>query len=164
MHEYYKTYLTNNPIKDFDDINTNELNIASKDEIVCGTSNKPLIGTHSLETCFSIILSSENTNYTLCHVLNNYQLLLNEMLKNFTSSKQIDVTIIPGFYTTIEKINEVISYLKTTYPYHKFNISIQNLGHYKSPEYNTIDFAYDTRTGEYLKPNYDEILTNERMR
>lgn len=166
MKSYYDLNPNNLPLKEDDNIDLNLINIANMNEIVFSTPSRPLIGTYALATCVGIIITDDNGNYSLGHILNNYDLLIHEMLKKMQNINPIKIILIPGIYTTNQKLKEIIKFLNICQKIlnYNFEIQIKDLRNFKNRRFHSIEFAFDTRTKEYLKPNYDELILQNRRR
>lgn len=166
MKSYYDLHPTNLPPEKESTIKLEEIRIANMNEIVFASDNHPIIGTYALATCVGIIMTDNKGNYCLGHILNDYDILINDMLKPMQNKENISVTIIPGTYTTPEKLEEIITFLNNRemfLPYN-FAITIKKLKHFENQKFHSIEFAYDTTKNEFIKPNYDDLIFSNRRR
>ena len=155
-----ETYYENNldKPKDISNVNFDLLAVASMNEYVLASTDKPILGTTALASCTGIIIYDKNGNYSLGHLSTNYKNVIEGMVNNIDKNSKIKVIIIPGFYTTPRKIYEIKEFLKLDYAEHDFEIEIKILNEYINKEFTSIEFAFDTRTEEFIMPNYNEYF------
>ena len=146
--------------KEIDDIDFDLLITASMNKYVCSSKEHPILGTYALATCIGIIIYDDYGNFNLAHIASEYELIIKRMVKNMKNTNPIKVIIIPGYYTRVETIYEIIEYLKSreNFLYYDFEIEIKILKNYINEELPSIEFAFDTRTKEFIKPDYDKYL------
>ncbi len=166
MESYYDLNSQNLPLKLEDNISLNNINIASMNEVVYATPENPIIGAYALATCLGIIITDGHGHYALGHILNDYDLLIHKMLKQMENTNALKVSLIPGKNTTKNKLEEIIKHLSNhkKFLYYDFEIEIKDLRNYENQRFHSIEFAYNTKTNEYLKPNYDELILSNRRR
>ncbi len=82
-------------------------NIAGMDQVVVSTSDKPIIGTQALDTCFGILLYDRKNKFGICGHADPYNTfgIIVEMLKQIPESTEgiIEYTIVPGYRTMKQK-------------------------------------------------------------
>ncbi len=137
------------------------LAIAGMNEYVLSSLDKPVIGTYALASCMGILIKDNDGNYALAHIIDNYEGMLLEMIKKLSNTGPMKAIIIPGFYTRDEQIEKLISFLKNKdyFLLYDFEIKVQKLPGFKNSAYESIEFGFDTRTGEFIKLDYDKILS-----
>ena len=82
-------------------------NIADMDQVVVSTSDKPIIGTQALDTCFGILLYDRKNKFGICGHADPYNTfgIIVEMLKQIPESTEgiIEYTIVPGYRAMKQK-------------------------------------------------------------
>lgn len=82
-------------------------NIAGMDQVVVSTSDKPIIGTQALDTCFGILLYDRKNKFGICGHADPYNTfgIIVEMLKQIPESTEgiIEYTIVPGYRAMKQK-------------------------------------------------------------
>ena len=83
-------------------------NIADMDQVVVSTSDKPIIGTQALDTCFGILFYDRKNKFGICGHADPKSIfgIVVEMLKQIPSTTEgnVEYTIVPG-YRAIEQHN-----------------------------------------------------------
>ena len=107
--------------------------IAKMNELV-ETDNTNIIGTFGLATCSALILYDKNKT-VLGHITIDFKPLIRDMVKHFEPGI-IGAIIVPGEYTTLDNIQDVIAFLNNHHEFFKndFNITIKNL-----PDFNSLE-------------------------
>lgn len=160
MNTYYDFHKNKNKLKEIDEINLELMKTAEMNTYVKATTEKPILGTYGLGPCLGLIISDEK-NYCLGHIGTEYQDIILRMFKEM-QTENIKITIIPGTLTTLSKINEIKNYIKL-FPYN-IECELKDLGAYTNKQCEGIEFAYDTRTNEFLKPDFDKYIEMKRGR
>lgn len=160
LEKYYHHDKEKRNIKLTDNIDLSLLNAISMNEYTFATKEKPIIGTYALASCLGIIIGDNHGNYAIAHILNDYDKIIKSMLKGMVNDSILKVILIPGYDTRTSKIYEIIEYLKSrdNFFLYDFDIEIKNLSNYINEETESIEFAFDIRTKEFVKPNYNEYL------
>lgn len=158
-----QTYYDNNrkiKIKENDPVDFDLISVANMYEYVVSTKERPIIGTYGLATCVGILINDDSDTYVLGHIISSYEDMLKNIISNMNQSKPIKIILIPGHDTVMSKLEEIITFLKTkeNFPNTEFNIKIQNLQEYLDLKTESIEFAFDTRTKEFIKPDYNELF------
>lgn len=166
MKSYYDLNPSSLPPEKESQVDLEQIKIAGMNEIVIATDDYPIIGTYALATCVGIIITDKRGTYALGHILNDYDILIKEMLKPMQNKNPLSVTLIPGTKTSKEKLEEIIKFLnnRKIFLTYDFDIEIKNLKHFENGRFHSIEFAYDTSKQEFLKPNYDELILSNRRR
>ena len=133
--------------------------IAKMNELV-ETDNTNIIGTFGLATCSALILYDKNKT-VLGHITIDFKPLIRDMVKHFEPGI-IGAIIVPGEYTTLDNIQDVIAFLNNHHEFFKndFNITIKNLPDFINPGY-SVEFGFNPQTKEFIHLNFDEIWKGE---
>lgn len=86
------------------------------------------------------------------------------VLRDMQDKNEFKVIIVPGIYTTVGKINEITEFLKNELYYagYDFDIEVKNLENYLNRNSYSIEFAFDTRCGKFIRPNYNKICYRKK--
>ena len=100
LNDYYKAINESNEL-------ITHSNIAGMDQVVVSTSDKPIIGTQALDTCFGILLYDRKNKFGICGHADPYNTfgIIVEMLKQIPESTEgiIEYTIVPGYRAMKQK-------------------------------------------------------------
>ena len=160
MEKYFEPN-DNLKIKDIDDINSTDLSIAGMYEYTIN-NDKKLLGTYGLATCIAIIMENEFGKTILCHAGRNFENIIKEIFDNFNKEDKLRVIIIPGLDTYVSLLQQLLFYIKSKFRNYMIDIQIVKLQEYCDEKRNGIEFAYNTLTKEFLKPDYTKILGEGR--
>lgn len=163
MKKFYEEYPNNKPLKNYDELDA-DLEVASPNEVVYASDEAPIIGTYNLKNGIAVILINGDSEYALGHFTNDFNLSIYSMLTNINLTPPLKIIIIPGSNILSQVITDLITFLKNknNVMLYNFEVEVNNLQDYDNPEKTGIGFAYDTRTQNYLKPNYIEMLSPRR--
>lgn len=168
LHDYYQT------INESDELIAHS-NIACMDQVVVSTSDKPIIGTQALDTCFGILLYDRKNKFGICgHAdpKNIFNIVI-EMLKKIPSTTEGDIeyTIISGYraieqknFKGIQEIQDILRNYVVINPKIKFT-SLKTSLNSKMPDgLLCYDFAFDTKSGKDVTNIVFKNYTEEQNR
>ena len=152
LNDYYQTINESNEL-------IAHSNIAGMDQVVVSTSDKPIIGTQALDTCFGILLYDRKNKFGICgHAdpKNIFNIVI-EMLKQIPSTTEGDIEyiIISGYraieqhnFKGIEEIQDILRNYVAINPKINFT-SLKTPLNPKMPNgLLCYDFAFDTESGK----------------
>ena len=152
LNDYYQTINESNEL-------IAHSNIAGMDQVVVSTSDKPIIGTQALDTCFGILLYDRKNKFGICgHAdpKNIFNIVI-EMLKQIPSTTEGDIEyiIISGYraieqhnFKGIEEIQDILRNYVAINPKIKFT-SLKTPLNPKMPNgLLCYEFAFDTESGK----------------
>ena len=134
-------------------------NIADMDQVVVSTSDKPIIGTQALDTCFGILLYDRKNKFGICGHADPHSIfgIVVEMLKQISSTTEgnIEYTIIPGYraieqhnFKDVEEIQDILrNYMSVVNPKIHFTSLKTPLNPSMPKGLLCYDFAFDTISG-----------------
>lgn len=162
MQKFYDINVDNDAPKNIDDIDTAKIAIASCGSFVTNKESD-IIGTYDLDMGIAIIISDVEDNYVLGHFLDNFNINIYAMLDSLNTKSHLTLMVIPGALATTQSVNDVLVFLRgmPNMMLYQFETNIVNLGNYIEDD--KIDFAFDTETKEFLKPNYVKIQESGRV-
>ena len=168
LHDYYQT------IKESDELIAHS-NIAGMDQVVVSTSDKPIIGTQALDTCFGILLYDRKNKFGICgHAdpKNIFNIVI-EMLKQIPSTTEGDIeyTIISGYHAIEqhnfkgrEEIDDILRNYSVINPKIKFSSLKASINPKMPNGLLCYDFAFDTKSGEDVTKIVFKNYTEEQNR
>lgn len=139
---------------------TEETTVAVMHQFVVSTPSKPVIGTFALASCFAVIFEDNYNHHLLAHLSSDYDKTVKEILKYLINDDFIKVKIILGTYTRKEIVEQFIIDLNQNKEYflYDFLIDIISLPEFLNKEYESIEFAYDTRNEHFINANFNELM------
>ncbi|MBE6154795.1 MAG: hypothetical protein E7163_04415 [Firmicutes bacterium] len=161
MYTYYDFHKNKYKPKEIDEIDLNLLNSADMNSYVLSTIDTPIIGTYGLGPCVGLLFEDDINNSCLGHIAADYEQIIINMFSEMKSNN-IKITLVPGSFTTLRKINAIRNYIHT-FPFN-IDYELKDLGSYLNKECEGIEFAYDTRTKKFIKPDFDKYIEMKRGR
>ena len=157
MKRYYEEHPNNEPLKGYDTIDIEKLEFTPPEDIVYSSDETPLLGTFN---GIAVIIKGDSGETALGHFLSDFDFSTYSMLNGVDTSGHLKILVIPGTSILSERVNNYLTFLhnKNNLTLYNFEVNLINLANYDENGFG-IDFAYDTRTGQFLKPNYSEILS-----
>ncbi len=146
--------------------NLDLLNVADMNSYVFSSPEKPIIGTCALVPCMGVLFKDSLETYALAHILHDYEGMIMELVSKLSREDKIDVVIIPGTETREETIVEFEKFLnnRDNFLLNDFCIKIVSLSDFVNKDLDSIEFGYDTRTGQFIKIDYDKYFQREEGR
>ena len=134
-------------------------NIAVMDQVVVSTSDKPIIGTQALDTCFGILLYDRKNQFGICGHASPKSIfgIVVQMLKLIPSTTEgnIEYIIIPGYraieqhnFKGLDEIEDILWNYEAINPKIKFTSLNSSLEPIMPNGLLCYDFAFDTKSGK----------------
>lgn len=136
--------------------------MASMNEAVISTEDKPIVGTQALATCFGLLLYDENNKTALvAHLSTDWQSTLMKLLAliDYEKENNFQYLIVPGFYSRENdpygikrRLNAFFREFKTKNAnFEPFDITKipDNFVNYDDKT-TSGEFAFDSQTGEFV--------------
>ena len=135
-------------------------NIAHMNQVVVSTSDKPIIGTQALDTCFGILLYDRKNKFGICGHASPKSIfgIVVEMLKQIPSTTEgnVEYAIIPGYraieqhnFKDVEEIQDILrNYMSVVNPKIHFTSLKTPLNPSMPNGLLCYDFAFDTISGK----------------
>lgn len=146
-------------------------NIADMNQVVVSTSDKPIIGTQALDTCFGILLYDRKNKFGICGHADPKNIfgIVVEMLKQIPSTTEgnVEYAIISGYraieqnnFKGVEEIQDILRNYMSINPKIHFTPLKTPLNPSMPKGLLCYDFAFDTISGKDITSivfkNYDE--------
>jgi len=162
MQKFYEINIDSEPSKEIDNVDIAKIALAHVNSFV-NNDYYELLGVHGLSHGISIIISDIDGNFVLGHFLDNFNVNVYDMLGGLNTHHPLRVMVIPGAVATMESVNDILVFLGniTNMVLYQFETDIVNLGNFIVD--GKIDFAINTKTLEFLKPNYEAINMKGRI-
>ena len=149
--------------------------LAFMNSIVCSSSQKPIIGTQALDTCYGILFYNRSRKSGMVgHGMpSGLSAILYEMIKkvNDGSEQVIEFAFVPGFrnvdYNNLEGLTElqngIVKFCPPNIRFVPFKGVVDTHFHENTLTY---EFAFDVRTGTFVSSEvfFDEIDVNPRFK
>lgn len=149
--------------------------IASMNQVVVSTTEKPIIGTQGLDTCFGILFYDRKNRFGICGHADPKNIfgIVKEMLNQIPPNTEgaIEYTIIPGYraleqcnFMAIDEILDILQSYSSINPKISFMALNSSLNPSTPNNLLCFDFAFDTKSGRCVTDMVFANISKEQNR